>query len=202
MKKRPVIPPAFNEDDGFGLEHVLTMLRQEAEAADIELRAPNGIPYFRELQPRLDAQWQEHKRLIESEEFAPGYRAAVERDYAKTSELLINIGTNRAKLAAYIEDLKRSLRELHEYYLRDQASFAQRLEGRLNKVVEEQEKAKVETSRLQSIRASNPRKEISKEEIIAFREDFERTNGTLRGWKKAACIQFSTTIKTLNKKAE
>lgn len=45
--------------------------------------------------------------------------------------------------------------------------------------------------------ASRPRKNITKDELLAYRDARPR-----RGWKKAACLHFGITLKTLNNKVE
>lgn len=55
-------------------------------------------------------------------------------------------------------------------------------------------------SKQASVNASNPHKSVTKDELEKYRHNFTIKNGTYRGWKKAACIEYKITIKTLNKR--
>jgi hypothetical protein len=58
-----------------------------------------------------------------------------------------------------------------------------------------QEKA----SERQSINASQPRKkEVTKDALDKFKDEFDAKHGGTRGWKKSACIEFGIDLKTLN----
>src|SRR5689334_19671027 len=49
-----------------------------------------------------------------------------------------------------------------------------------------------------SDRASKPRNSVTKSELVAFRDHYEKENGKMHGWKAAACRQFLIDPETLN----
>jgi hypothetical protein len=49
--------------------------------------------------------------------------------------------------------------------------------------------------------ASKPRSKITKAKLISYRGSYQSDHyGKTRGWKKAACIHFDITLKTLNRR--
>ena len=48
--------------------------------------------------------------------------------------------------------------------------------------------------------AANRKKLVTKAKLENFRDRFEGDKGTLRGWKKGACLEFEIDTKTLNKR--
>lgn len=48
----------------------------------------------------------------------------------------------------------------------------------------------LEASETNRANASNPRNPVTKDDLVAFREQFEKDNGRERGWKAAACRKF------------
>ena len=49
--------------------------------------------------------------------------------------------------------------------------------------------------------ATKPRiKDVGRDKLVAFKDDYERKHGGPRGWKKAARLQFNIDGKTLNNK--
>jgi hypothetical protein len=54
-------------------------------------------------------------------------------------------------------------------------------------------------SKAQSIKASRPRTNVTKAELVKFRTKFILDTGKARGWKPAASKNLNMDIKTLNK---
>ena len=48
--------------------------------------------------------------------------------------------------------------------------------------------------------ASGPRNPVTKPQLIAFKDQYEKDEGTAHGWKAAACRKFKITTKTLDER--
>lgn len=168
----------------------------------------------------LDIRYQE--RGIEvMREWAGCPESAYEADWASTvKELLIDplywwIGTQKCNLIEV-----RAAKELAEYASLDVAyglRHRQKLYpehiSRLETLWKEFQRLvgcgalydadlrRTRTSKQQSERARAPRKkQVTKAALEIFFKNFLYRNGTERGWKKAACIEFGIDYKTLRKR--
>lgn len=84
--------------------------------------------------------------------------------------------------------------------------FADALELKVMKTIDRFEKASDQIKRdefaaRQSAAASAPRKNITKQQLSEFRDDFARRHkGKDYGWRNAACLEFKISKDTLRKR--
>jgi hypothetical protein len=89
-----------------------------------------------------------------------------------------------------IDDVIRS--DGHHFDFRDEVE-ANLLWGRI--LALEEKKIRRNTAKEN---AKKPRVRVTRQQLIAFKKDYEKENATERGWKAAACRKFLIDIGTLN----